>query len=154
MSVIPDLKTLYEIDDSLWLEETIERLKARKFEELDLENLIEELEDLGSEKKHRVESLLRQIIIHLLLIEYWITEREYNQAHRESEIDTFRTDLNLYLTTNLRNYLARRLPIIYQDAVRNVRKKTRLSVLPIDCPYPIDRLLDIDWLPDLGKNLS
>ncbi len=32
MTVILDLKTLYEIDDSLWLEETIELLKAKKFE--------------------------------------------------------------------------------------------------------------------------
>jgi hypothetical protein len=31
MTVIPDLKTLYEIDDSLWLEETIELLKAKRF---------------------------------------------------------------------------------------------------------------------------
>ncbi len=30
MTVIPDLKTLYEIDDSLWLEETIELLKAKR----------------------------------------------------------------------------------------------------------------------------
>lgn len=51
MSVISDLKTLYEIDDSAWLEETIELLKAKQFNSLDLENLIEELEDLGSEKK-------------------------------------------------------------------------------------------------------
>ena len=43
MTVIPDLKTLYEIDDSLWLEETIELLKARKFDALDLDNLIGEL---------------------------------------------------------------------------------------------------------------
>ncbi|MFM8308757.1 MAG: DUF29 family protein, partial [Microcystis aeruginosa] len=50
MTVIPDLKTLYEIDDSLWLEETIELLKAKHFEALDLDNLIEELEDLGNEK--------------------------------------------------------------------------------------------------------
>ncbi len=48
MTVIPDLKTLYEIDDSLWLEETIELLKAKRFDALDLENLIEELEDLGN----------------------------------------------------------------------------------------------------------
>ncbi len=39
MTVIPDLKTLYEIDDSLWLEETIELLKAKKFDALDLEKL-------------------------------------------------------------------------------------------------------------------
>ncbi len=31
MTVILDLKTLYEIDDSLWLEETIELLKAKNF---------------------------------------------------------------------------------------------------------------------------
>ncbi len=63
MTVILDLKTLYEIDDSLWLEETIELLKAKNFEALDLENLIEELEDLGNEKKFRVASFLQQIIL-------------------------------------------------------------------------------------------
>jgi len=29
MTVIPDLKTLYEIDDYLWLAETLELLKAK-----------------------------------------------------------------------------------------------------------------------------
>ncbi len=45
MTVIPDLKTLYEIDDSLWLEETIELLKAKKFDALDLDNLIDTLQE-------------------------------------------------------------------------------------------------------------
>ncbi|MFM7884539.1 MAG: DUF29 family protein, partial [Microcystis panniformis] len=74
MTVIPDLKTLYEIDDSLWLEETIELLKAKRFDALDLENLIEELEDLGNEKKFRVASL-QQIIRHALLLQFWTRER-------------------------------------------------------------------------------
>ncbi|NCO76398.1 MAG: DUF29 domain-containing protein, partial [Cyanobacteria bacterium] len=34
------LKELYEIDDHLWLEETIKLLKEKKFNQLDLENLI------------------------------------------------------------------------------------------------------------------
>jgi hypothetical protein len=59
MTVITDLKTLYEIDDSLWLEETIELLKNKRFDALDLDNLIEELEDLGNEKKFRAASLFR-----------------------------------------------------------------------------------------------
>ncbi len=42
-----DLKSLYEIDDHLWLKETIELLKESRFNELDLEHLIEELESLG-----------------------------------------------------------------------------------------------------------
>lgn len=40
-----NLKELYEIDDYLWREKTVERLKGKKFNELDLENLIEEDED-------------------------------------------------------------------------------------------------------------
>jgi hypothetical protein len=52
MPVISNLKRLYETDDVQWLAETVELLKQRQFEELDLDNLIEELEDLGSEKKN------------------------------------------------------------------------------------------------------
>ncbi|MFN9316465.1 MAG: DUF29 domain-containing protein, partial [Microcystis sp.] len=97
MTVIPDLKTLYEIDDSLWLEETIELLKAKKFDALDLDNLIEELEDLGNEKRFRVASFLQQIIRHCLLLQFWTSEREYNQAHWRSEIINFKDELNTYL---------------------------------------------------------
>ena len=65
------LKELYEIDDHLWLEETIKLLKANHLEELDLENLIEELENFGRRDKAKVASLLEQIIRHLLLLQYW-----------------------------------------------------------------------------------
>lgn len=148
MSVVPDLKTLYEIDDSAWLEETIELLKAKRFEALDLDNLIEELEDLGSEKKHRVESFLEQIIRHLLLLEYWTAERDYNKAHWESEIINFQNQLNRYLTTNLRNHLEQSLPAIYRDASQYCQKKTQHSVdFPPRCPYSFEQLLDPNLLP-------
>ena len=148
MTVIPDLKTLYEIDDSLWLEETIELLKAKNFEALDLENLIEELEDLGNEKKFRVASLLEQIIRHFLLLQFWTNEREYNQDHWELEIVNFQIQLKRYLTTNLRNYLQNELTNIYEDAVFFVRKKTKNQVnFPDTCPYSLEELLNPNWLP-------
>ncbi|MFM6325529.1 MAG: DUF29 domain-containing protein, partial [Microcystis panniformis] len=116
MTVIPDLKTLYEIDDSLWLEETIELLKAKNFEALDLENLIEELEDLGNEKKFRVASFLQQIIRHCLLLQFWTRKREYNQAHWQAEIISFQYQLQRYLTTNLRKYLEQEFEQIYFES--------------------------------------
>jgi hypothetical protein len=70
LATVTNLKRLYEIDDSQWLVEMIELLKQRQFENLDLENLIGELIDLGSEKKTAVVSLLEQVIRHLLLLEY------------------------------------------------------------------------------------
>ncbi|CCI38221.1 MULTISPECIES: DUF29 domain-containing protein [Microcystis] len=148
MTVIPDLKTLYEIDDSLWLEETIELLKAKNFEALDLENLIEELEDLGNEKKFRVASFLQQIIRHCLLLQFWTSEREYNQAHWRSEIINFKDELNTYLTTNLRNYLEHNLATIYEKALRYLRQKTDNKVnFPDTCPYSLEELLAPNWLP-------
>jgi hypothetical protein len=147
MTVIPDLKTLYEIDDSLWLEETIELLKAKNFEALDLENLIEELEDLGNEKKFRVASFLQQIIRHCLLLQFWTRERDYNQDHWELEIVNFQIQLKRGLTTNLRNYLQNELTSIYEDAVFFVRKKTKNKVtFPDTCPYSLEELLNPNWL--------
>jgi hypothetical protein len=75
---VHQLKQLYELDDSQWLGETISLLRNHQFQQLDLEHLIEELEDLGKEKKNAVASLLEQVIRHLLLLQYWTKETEYN----------------------------------------------------------------------------
>lgn len=148
MNSVSDLKNLYDIDDSQWLEETVKLIKQRKFEALDLDNLIEELEDLGREKKNAVASLLEQVIRHLLLLQYWTSESEDNAVHWQEEIYTFRIQLRRRLTTNLRNYLESELNSIYKDALGFVKIKTQNSVsFPPECPYSLDQLLDIDWLP-------
>ena len=148
MTVIPDLKTLYEIDDSLWLEETIELLKAKRFDALDLDNLIEELEDLGNEKKFRVASLFEQIIRHFLLLQFWQDERTYNRSHWRSEIVNFKNQIDNYLNTNLHNYLSQQLPRIYQKALNYVREKTDNQVsFPQKCPYSLENLIALDWFP-------
>jgi hypothetical protein len=147
MSVI-DLKTLYQTDDSLWLESTIELLKNKQFHALDLENLIKELEDLGSEKKTAVASLLYQTIKHLLLLQYWISEYENNSAHWQEEIYAFRFQLSKRMTTNLRNYLKEELEDIYNEVLKAVKAKTKNSVkFPLECPYTLDELLNQDWFP-------
>lgn len=143
-----DLKTLYEIDDAEWLQETVKLIKNHQFEQLDLENLIEELEDLGREKKNAVVSLLEQIIRDLLLLQYWTGETEYNKVHPEEEIYTFRVQLRRKITRNLRNYLDSEFDSIYQDALGFVRIKTQNSVkFPPECPYTLEQLLDINWFP-------
>ncbi|NBD31666.1 MAG: DUF29 family protein [Cyanobacteria bacterium] len=142
-----NLKELYEIDDYLWVERTIELLKEKKFDDLDLENLIEELEDLGRERKNKVESLLRQIIIDLLLLEYWSQEYQYNAAHWQAEITEFRFQINGILTKNLQSYLASKIELIYQNSVKYTQRKTNLNIFPEKCPYTLKQLLDEDWFP-------
>jgi hypothetical protein len=145
---VDDLKQLYELDDAQWLEETVNLLKKHQFQQLDLDNLIEELEDLGREKKNAVASLSEQIIRHLLLLQYWKIEAEYNAVHWQEEIYNFRTQLGRKITTNLRNYLEKELNSIYQDALGFVKIKIVNSVVfPPDCPYSLEQLLDRSWLP-------
>jgi Domain of unknown function DUF29 len=148
MSIIPELKTLYEVDDSLWLEETIAFLKEKNFEALDLDNLIEELQDLDSEKKHRVASFLEPVMIHTLLLQFWQAERYYNSDHWKSEILAFQSQLERYLTTNLRNFLEQEFSQIYRSAVRYTRRKTKNLVnFPETYPYNLENFLDPNWLP-------
>ncbi len=143
-----DLKTLYETDDAEWLQETVKLIKNHQFEQLDIENLIEELEDLGREKKNAVVSLLEQIIRHLLLLQYWTGEADYNRVHWEEKIYSFRVQLRRKITTNLRNYLDSEFDSIYQDALGFVKIKTQNSVnFPPECPYTLEQLLDINWFP-------
>ncbi len=52
-----ELSSVYEIDNEQWLERTIEILKEKRLEELDLEHLIEQLETLSRRNR-----LTREIV--------------------------------------------------------------------------------------------
>ena len=104
---------------------------------------------MGKRDLAKAKSLLRQIIIHLLLIQYWQVEYEGNYRHWIGEVKTFRYDLNNHLTTNLTNKLEDDLENIYQSAVDFVKIKTDLTVFPEQCPYTLAQLLDNNYLPSI-----
>jgi hypothetical protein len=107
---------------------------------------------LENERKRAVESLLEQIIRHLLLCQYWAAEYEQNIGHWQAEIIGFRTQLKKRLTQNLANHLEKELPAIYQDALAYVQRKSRFQVdFPLQCPYRLEDLYDIHWF-SIDKN--
>ncbi|MBF2057760.1 MAG: DUF29 domain-containing protein [Cyanobacterium sp. T60_A2020_053] len=144
-----NLQELYEIDDHLWLEETIKLLKEKRLSELDLDNLIEELESLAQRDKLAMASLLQQVMIHLLLLNYWEREYERNCHHWQYEIANFRDQLNGRLTANLTKSVTEDFNKIYQKALKKVNIKTDYTLnLPTQCPYTLEQLLDDDWFPE------
>ncbi|ACK64478.1 protein of unknown function DUF29 [Rippkaea orientalis PCC 8801] len=144
-----NLSQVYDLDDHLWLEETIKLLKNHQLDQLDVEHLIEELESLSRRDKAKVASLLQQIIIHCLMLQYWTNEYQYNNNHWQGEILTFRDQLNRLLTTNLNNYLLDELQNLYQTASKITAKKMGqdISLFPSQCPYRLEQLLDENWWP-------
>ncbi|MEB3174847.1 MAG: DUF29 domain-containing protein [Cyanobacteriota bacterium] len=61
---------LYDQDYYRWLTTTQKLLAERQFQQLDLVNLIEEVEDMGKREKNSVESNLRVVLIHLLKYQF------------------------------------------------------------------------------------
>ena len=135
-----------ELEYDRWLEQQIELLRQGKFEHLDAENLIEELEALGRAEKSAVKSLVYQIILHLLLIDYWKEESEYSKNHWLAEVDAFQLQLEDKLTTNLAQLAEDNLPRLYAKARQNAIRKSRLPEerFPDSCPYTLELLKSVE----------
>ncbi len=58
--------SLYEQDILLWVEDTVNKLKNHDFENLDIDNLIDEVESLGISQKKELISRLMVLLEHLL----------------------------------------------------------------------------------------
>ncbi|MBL1209146.1 DUF29 domain-containing protein [Geminocystis sp. GBBB08] len=143
------LKDLYNEDDLAWYEATLKQIKNRNLTALDLDSLEEVLENLVRDIKRSGESYLKQIIIHLLLIEYWEIEK-INHRHWAAEVTNFRDELDTDMTKNLHKHLDKEKENIYQKSVKYVVIKTGLNknILPPQCPYNLEQLLAENWFPD------
>ena len=71
-------QSLYDQDILLWVEDTIAKLKAHDFANLDLENLIEEVESLGVSQKKELLNRLITLLEHLLKRIYVPLSNDYN----------------------------------------------------------------------------
>ncbi len=146
---VTDLKTLYDRDFAAWAEETARLLEQRQFDQLDLPNLIEEVWDLSKRERDRLLSSLRLILHHLLK---WQYQSALKSDSWESTITRERVNIQAYLddSPSLKRYLE---PEWVSKAYRLARleaiKETRLSkgVFSEQCPYEIEQILDLDFLP-------
>ncbi|MGF1590079.1 MAG: DUF29 domain-containing protein [Pleurocapsa sp.] len=128
----------------VWLDRQIQCLRVHEFDKLDLANVIEELEDLGREQRNACKSFCRQIMVHLLLIDYWHEQAE-TRNHWQAEIVNFQSELQDRLTTNYRKYLTENLQLIYKQSLKIVECKTELSDhFPENCPYTIEQIIEED----------
>lgn len=151
MSLTAVAKSLYEEDYLLWLETTLEQLRLRQVDQIDWDNLVEEIEGLGIQLRHKVDSYLRQLLIHLLLYRYCTTERENFGRGWRGEIGNFRDELeNLLESKTLYNFFLARIDLMYLKARRRAIDKTGLAAqtFPENCPFSVTELLDSDFYPD------
>ena len=144
MAILECKATLYETDYYLWLEKTIEALYAADLSQIDYQNLIEELISLGKTDLRMVNSLVKQIIIHRLKLDY-LPDRE-PRKHWCKEIFNFQDQLSDTLTTSLKAKIE--LDELYCRAKRQLLLDDKID-LPETCPYSLTDLLAADFVNDI-----
>ncbi|MEH2373034.1 DUF29 domain-containing protein [Nostoc sp.] len=143
--------TLYEEDYYLWVETTLKQLENKDIANLDWQHLAEEIEALGIEQRRKVESYLKQLLIHLLLYRYWETEKEYFQRGWQIEITNFRDELEFYFRSKtLYNYFINCLDAVYLKARRQAIQKTGLppEIFPEKCPFTPEDIFNSEYFPE------
>ncbi len=150
------MNKLYEQDFNLWIHQQINLLKLGNTQDIDIEHLILELADMGKSHLRELNSRLIILITHLLKWQFQLTQLssqwiEYTGKSWSDTIIEQRTQVDLLFEDmpSLRRELADAIRKIYPKAIILAMKETGLSksIFPIDCPYSIDQLLDIDFYP-------
>ena len=138
---------LYERDYYLWLKSTVKLLQEGKLHELDRDNLIEEIDDMGKREKRSIYSNLKILLMHLLKYCYQ-PEKRSNSWQFTIEEHRQRIKEALEDSPSLKIYLKDSFDKAYQDARKLATKETGLDInlFPENCPFSQEDVLNSDRL--------
>jgi hypothetical protein len=147
----PKPADLHDADFYAWAKQQAALLRAGRFADLDLANLVEEVDDLGDSLRRSVRSRTRTIIEHLLKLEH--SPAPDPRAGWRATVRSSRIRLRDALTASLRREIEHDLEQLYQDArwltegaLRDHGEGAAADALPTTCPYTPDQITG-DWLP-------
>ena len=142
-------KMAYEADIVAWSREQAQWLKTGRFDQLDLEHLAEEIEDVGKSEQRELASRMAVLLAHLLK---WQHQPGRRGASWEVTIRNQRKGIirRLNKTPSLKADLQETewWEGVWDDATAQAAEETGLSSFPERCPWPAERVLGLDWLPD------
>jgi hypothetical protein len=143
---------LYERDIHAWTQQTAELLKQGRFQEIDVEHLIEELDSMGRRDRRELVSRLKILLAHLLKWQYQPTLRcgSWRGSILEQRL---RIRDGLQDCPSLQSFVAEAVLAAYADDAELARKETGIphDQFPKQSPYPLSSLLDDDWFPDTPR---
>lgn len=141
-------QSLYETDYLQWIEMNLEKLQSQDYENVDWENLIEEIADMGRSERKSLKSNFIVILVHLLK---WQFQPEKRSGSWEGSIIEYRRRVleSLSDSPSLKPYLESAFAECYTQAVKQAKAETGLAVetFPVMCPYQLSDVIDDDFLP-------
>lgn len=143
------MKSLYETDYYAWTQQQIQLLEEQAWQSLDVQNLVEELADLGRRERQELRNRLSILLGHLLK---WQFQPQQQSNSWLATIREQREQLVLLLDENpsLKPYLSEALTIAYKLGLNLAVRETGLpyETFPPDCPYSLESAMNKTFLPD------
>jgi hypothetical protein len=144
----PEADELYEVDFYLWTQAQADLLRARRFDELDLEHLIDEVASVGVSDKREIRSRLAVLLTHLLK---WTYQPGLRSSSWRGTIVEQRGGLAelLNASPSLRRYPGEIFAMCYLTARLKAAEQTGIdfTLFPEHPPFSIEQALDDRFLP-------
>ncbi|HEY9614900.1 DUF29 domain-containing protein [Allocoleopsis sp.] len=142
-------QSLYQADYLKWIETTIEMLRVRDYSNIDWENLIEEITDMGWSERKSLKSNLIVVLTHLLK---WQYQPKFRSGSWKGSIVEHRRRIREALkdSPSLKPYLQEVFAQCYLDAVELASAETELPVETFtgEYPYTSAEVLDSNFMPE------
>jgi hypothetical protein len=145
----PPANDLYEADFYAWTQEQARLLRERRWDDLDLENLVDEVESVGKSDKHQIESRLEILLAHLLKWKYqpggrgnsWMATI-FEQRGRIARLVEDSPSLREFQRQEVsRSYVAGRLLAAKETGIA-------FGLFPEECPFSPEQVLDPEFWPE------
>ena len=138
----------YEEDFYGWAIENASLLKQGKYNEVDMNHIIEEMETLGRSNRRELVSRLGVLIAHLMKWEY---QPDLKNKSWKGTIIRQRIDINDLLEENpsLKAQMDEIKSKSYKYALAILEEETPLELkdFPGECPYTFSQMIDEDFYP-------
>jgi hypothetical protein len=141
----------YETDVYAWTRAQAELLRAGRFDLLDTENIVEEIESLGSEQLHAIEShllILGEHLIKLLVSPDRDPRQVWKRSVREARRQIARRlRRNPSLRPLLPDLIAAEWKEMVDEAVDGLRTDAERAHATLLAPFSPGQMLDPDFFP-------
>jgi hypothetical protein len=141
--------SLYESDFFTWTQEQARLLRERRFNDLDLDNLIDEVESVGGSEKREIRNRLVVLIAHLLKWKFQPGGRGSSWSgtiveQRQQILDVLST------SPSLKGYQRNQVARMYLAARLLAAKESGIAygVFPNECPFSENEVLDLEFYPE------
>jgi Domain of unknown function DUF29 len=128
--------TLYDQDFYAWTQRQVDLLRSGMWDDLDIDNLVEEIESLGKQQRQELRNRLGVLLGHLLK---WHYQPEARSRSWTGTVREQRRRIKQHLSDNpsLKPYLLEAIERGYEDGLDLIERETPLNPrqLPPTCPF-------------------